>query len=54
VVVLVAVGEGCGDATGDWVCFNKLNGFLKVQYAIFWIYLSINNDSMQYFGFIYL
>jgi len=47
-VVLVVVGEDCGDAAGDWVCFNKLNGFLNMQYAIFWIYLSINNDSMYF------
>ena len=48
-VVAAAAGGGCGAATSDWVCFNKLNGFLEVKYArIFWIYLSKNNDSMYF------
>jgi len=47
VLVLVAVASsGCDAAASNWVCFNKLNGFLQVKYArIFWIYLSKNNDS---------
>ena len=50
VMVLVAVtagaGDGCAAVASDWVCFNKLNGFLEVQYAIiFWIYLCKNDDS---------
>jgi ABC-type glycerol-3-phosphate transport system substrate-binding protein len=47
--VAAAAGGGCGAAASDWVCFNKLNGFLEVKYArIFWIYLSKNNDSMYF------
>jgi hypothetical protein len=39
----------CGAATGDWICYNKLNGFLQVQFArIFWIYLSKNDDSIYF------
>ena len=42
-------GGGCGAAASVWVSFNKLNGFLEVQYArIFWIYLSKNDDSMYF------
>jgi len=58
VMVLVAVtaataaGGGCdcaATAASDWIYFNKLNGFLEVQYArIFWIYLSKNDDSMYF------
>jgi hypothetical protein len=50
VVVLVAAASGgCGAAANDSVCFKKLNGFLQVKYArIFWIYLTINDDSMYF------
>jgi len=51
VLVLVAAAcSGCGVTTSrDWVCFNKLNGFLQVKYArIFGIYLSKNNDFMYF------
>jgi len=46
---LLLVVAPCGAATGDWICYNKLNGFLQVQFArIFWIYLSKNDDSIYF------
>jgi fumarate reductase subunit D len=30
---LLLVVAPCGAATGDWICYNKLNGFLQVQFA---------------------
>jgi hypothetical protein len=49
VLVAAAAGGGCGAAASNWVYFNKLNGYLEVQYArIFCIYLSKNNDSMYF------
>jgi len=54
VLVLVAVtavaGGGCGVASSDLFCFNKLNRLFKVQYAIiFWIYLPKNDDFFKYY-----
>ena len=49
VVAAAAAGGGCGAAAGAWICFNKLNVLLQVQYArIFWIYLCKNDDSMYF------
>jgi len=49
VLVAAAAGGGCGAAASNWVYFNKLNGYLEVQYArIFCIYFSKNNDSMYF------